>query len=1096
MAVAYQSDGGTVFAASNSNAAITVPLPATRPVGSVLLFIGWIARTTTAVVTTAPAGYTLIHSSTGDNEGKLFVYAKEVVGGETAPTFACDGATGTSGNLWGACIFCYSGVGLGGGLAAILDGTPGRTSQAGSGSCSYPAVTISQADSMIVRFLVRREDAAVTFTPTATWNEREDVSSTVRTGGQFHLQDKLATASGVQAAVTVTPSSAVTINYLACSLALKPPTPTQTPVAEVGIENLVTPDTRTGHEIHIAGQLGNFGDQGTIRAQLFEGGTARSAVLESTPWVTTSILEYTLPIANADAAAITNYNNLSIKFWGYSSAGKASLFQVDQVFLATPAGAAAPTTPILLAATLTLTPALTPAKRLKRALAAALSLVPNLTLVQVPAFPSVSVVDNFNRANQYPPGSKWLGSTQANGLQVVSNALRNVAGSTDSIYWDVTPAVDQEAFVTLTAVPTNAYPIEIHLRRDPVANTSYYVRLSPFPGDHMISFHRRVAGVDTSLPNAISPVPFANGDALGAAMIGSTLYAFRKPAGGAWALIGARTDSTITAAGRVGLMFYGVEWIIDDFGGPAIPAPTTPVPLSVTLTVVPAISTKTTSSRTISATLTLTAAVTQLKTYKRALAAGLTLTPLLSRLRTGYRVLAATLTLGAAMTRIMTAYRAITAGLTLTAAMVARRTNKMPVPVTLTLTPVMTPKQTIPRVFNVTLTLSPAMVRRLTAYRTMAATATLSAAMTRVKSAPRTMTATLTLTPAVTQLKSFYRSLPVTLTLTPAQTRVKSAPRAFNVVLTVTPAMARLFTARRTLAVTVTMTPLMTRIFTAYRSFAATIPLTPLLTIGGQKFNRALDATLNFTAAMTRTPVRVRAFGVTLTLTPAQTRVKSAPRTMAVTLTLSPAVARVIRKTFAAALNFTAAMTKGRVNVRPVPVTLTLAPTMATKGVIGRTFSAALSLVPALTRRKTAPRAISASLTLTAAQSRRATFYRLLATPLTLNVALVRVKTKRVPLVSLLPFTATLAKSKKASLILNAPVILATQMDRLVKLTFRAVLNLVPFMNARDTSRRPPPSIPPDEIMGGLSKPQIISANGDEPQIISVGDESHYVGKK
>ena len=74
---------------------------------------------------------------------------------------------------------------------------------------------------MLVRFLARFRDAADTFTPTATWNEREDLGSTVRTGAQFHLQDKLATGTGSQAAVTVAPSVTSAARYLAVSLALR-----------------------------------------------------------------------------------------------------------------------------------------------------------------------------------------------------------------------------------------------------------------------------------------------------------------------------------------------------------------------------------------------------------------------------------------------------------------------------------------------------------------------------------------------------------------------------------------------------------------------------------------------------------------------------------------------------------------------------------------------------------------------------------------------------------------------------------------------------------------------------------------------------------
>jgi hypothetical protein len=219
--VQYESDGGTVWAAANNNNAVTVPLPATRPLGSVLLFVAWCRLISAAAP--APSGYTLLGTYTSGTAsgGRIWVYAKEVVGGETDPSVTPAGVTGTSGDAWGACIYCYSGVNLSGGISAILDGTPTTTDASGTTTCTYPALTITNADSMLVRLLARFRDAADTFTPTATWNEREDASTTNRLGGQHHLQDKLATASGAQASVTVAPSNTTAARYLAVTLALK-----------------------------------------------------------------------------------------------------------------------------------------------------------------------------------------------------------------------------------------------------------------------------------------------------------------------------------------------------------------------------------------------------------------------------------------------------------------------------------------------------------------------------------------------------------------------------------------------------------------------------------------------------------------------------------------------------------------------------------------------------------------------------------------------------------------------------------------------------------------------------------------------------------
>ena len=134
-----------------------------------------------------------------------------------------------SGDLWGAAIFCYSDVDTTGGISAIFDGTPTTTDASGTTTCTYPALTVAAATSYVVRFLARFRDAADTFTNTATWNEREDLGSTTRLGGQFHLQDKLASGVGSQATVTVAPSNTTAARYLAVTLALKEAPPPVVP---------------------------------------------------------------------------------------------------------------------------------------------------------------------------------------------------------------------------------------------------------------------------------------------------------------------------------------------------------------------------------------------------------------------------------------------------------------------------------------------------------------------------------------------------------------------------------------------------------------------------------------------------------------------------------------------------------------------------------------------------------------------------------------------------------------------------------------------------------------------------------------------------
>ena len=334
----YQSDGGGVFAAANNNNAITVPLPATRPVGSVLLMAAF-CRLITATAPTI-TGYTLLHTWTSGTAsgGRMWLYGRIVDGTESAPSVTPVGATGTSGDLFGAGIVCYSGVDTSGGITAIFDGTPTTTDASGTTTCTYPALTIAQADSLVMRLLARWRDAADTFTPTATWNERADLGSTNRTGGQFHMQDKAATASGVQAAVTVAPSVTSAARYLAVTLALKGISPKQTSTAEISLASTTTPDTRTAHKLMVRARKTNAAHSGDPPAPALRGRHRAHAELETSA-LTTAFADYTLSVADVDAAAITSYSNLSIRLYGYSSSGTATVFEVSQLYLEAPATA-------------------------------------------------------------------------------------------------------------------------------------------------------------------------------------------------------------------------------------------------------------------------------------------------------------------------------------------------------------------------------------------------------------------------------------------------------------------------------------------------------------------------------------------------------------------------------------------------------------------------------------------------------------------------------------------------------------------------------------------------------------------------------------
>ncbi len=119
---------------------------------------------------------------------------------------------------------------------------------------------------------------------------------------------------------------------------LTAPTPGATSVARVSLASGATPATRTLHSATIRGRKTNGAHTGTLRVRLYEGATARSAEYETTG-LTTSLANYTLPLSNGEAAAITDYSDLELRVSGYAADGHATVFEVAELSLEFPAAA-------------------------------------------------------------------------------------------------------------------------------------------------------------------------------------------------------------------------------------------------------------------------------------------------------------------------------------------------------------------------------------------------------------------------------------------------------------------------------------------------------------------------------------------------------------------------------------------------------------------------------------------------------------------------------------------------------------------------------------------------------------------------------------
>lgn len=210
-------------------------------------------------------------------------------------------------------------------------------------------------------------------------------------------------------------------------------------------------------------------------------------------------------------------------------------------------------------------------------------------------FPTTSILDNFNRANEGPPPSASWSAWNAffsipEQLVVSGNACKsNTALDTGSDWWNAsTPGPDCEVYATLSNWPTlgvgDGMGVSLLLRlvgQDTAGPTFSYYMLSVNQsyGSSPAYTISRVTEAGTSILKS-GTVTIATGDAIGMDRVGDTLAFHRKPSGGSWTSVDSVTDgSPLSAvAGRLALSITpdaGGLLSADDFGGGNPPA--TPV---------------------------------------------------------------------------------------------------------------------------------------------------------------------------------------------------------------------------------------------------------------------------------------------------------------------------------------------------------------------------------------------------------------------------------------------------------------------------------------------------------------------------------------
>jgi hypothetical protein len=199
--------------------------------------------------------------------------------------------------------------------------------------------------------------------------------------------------------------------------------------------------------------------------------------------------------------------------------------------------------------------------------------------LETDTFPTTSVLDDFNRANEGPPPSaNWATDQYGLGLagfQVTSNQL-DASNNNATAYWSAsTFGPDCECYVTLTTWTFASNDVDLVARLQGGVGTSavdgYTVKSTSVSGasNDTIKIMRLDNASNTQLGATIT-LELANGDGLGMECDGTSISAYYKPSGGSWIRADSRTDATHAGAGNLGIFTGNTGAVFDDFGGGTI----------------------------------------------------------------------------------------------------------------------------------------------------------------------------------------------------------------------------------------------------------------------------------------------------------------------------------------------------------------------------------------------------------------------------------------------------------------------------------------------------------------------------------------------
>lgn len=193
------------------------------------------------------------------------------------------------------------------------------------------------------------------------------------------------------------------------------------------------------------------------------------------------------------------------------------------------------------------------------------------------AFPTTSVLDDFNRTDSATLGANW---TVLDGAwQITTNRAQattigtNIAGARYNV---ASYGANIEGYYTIVTKPPSTAGCDIDMLD--VDTNGYAVVLTAAAGTDDMLIIRRDGGAPTQLGATISQ-EVSNGDSIGIERISNVIYAYYKAGAGSWTEIsGGRSDSTYSGNLYLAMITDSTTPIFDDFGGGTVvvSAPSTP----------------------------------------------------------------------------------------------------------------------------------------------------------------------------------------------------------------------------------------------------------------------------------------------------------------------------------------------------------------------------------------------------------------------------------------------------------------------------------------------------------------------------------------